>query len=100
MITATETGASALTDLELLDAVRSHNLIAFRQAWKRFEEATPGSVRLVPQSGLREAIGRDYADMQGMIRGDAPEFEWINERLQEAEAAINEGMRAPASVRA
>ena len=38
--------------------------------------------------------------MQGMILGDAPEFEWINERLQEAEAAINEGMWPPASVRA
>ena len=100
MITATDTGASALSDLELLDAVRSHNLIAFRQAWKRFEEATPGSVRLVPQSGLREAIERDYGAMQGMILGDAPEFEWINERLHEAEAAINNGMWPPASVRA
>ena len=100
MITATETGASALTDLELLDAVRSHNLIVFRQAWKRFEEAIPGSVRLVPQSGLREAIEGDYGAMQGMILGDAPEFEWINERLHEAEAAVNEGMRPPASVRA
>lgn len=89
MITATATGASALTDLELLDAVRSHNLVAFRQAWKRFEQATPGSLRLVPQPGLREAIERDYAAMQDMILGDAPEFDWINERLREAEAAIN-----------
>ncbi|WP_419863005.1 nucleotidyl transferase AbiEii/AbiGii toxin family protein [Candidatus Poriferisodalis sp.] len=89
MITATDLGASALTDLELLDEVRSHNLVAFRQAWKRFEQATPGSLRLVPQSGLREAIERDYAAMQDMVLGDAPEFDWINERLQEAEAAVN-----------
>lgn len=89
MITATETGASALSDLDLLDAVRSHNLMAFRQAWKRFEQATPGSVRLVPQPGLREAIERDYAAMQSMILGDAPDFEWINEQLQQAENAIN-----------
>lgn len=89
MITATDIGASALNDLELLDAVRSHNLIAFRQAWKRFEQATPGSLRLVPQSGLREAIEQDYAAMQGMVLGEAPEFGWIDERLQEAEAAVN-----------
>jgi len=89
MITATDIGASALTDLELLDAVRSHNLVAFRQAWKRFEQATPGSLRLVPQSGLREAIERDYAAMQDMVLGDAPEFDWVDERLREAEAAIN-----------
>ena len=89
MITATATGTSALSDLGLLDAVRDHNLIAFRQAWKRFEQAVPGSVRPVPQPGLREAIERDYAAMQDMILGDAPEFEWINGKLQEAEAAIN-----------
>ena len=91
VITATDTGASALSDLGLLDAVRSHNLIAFRQAWKRFEQATGGSLRLVPQPDLREAIERDYAAMQGMILGDAPEFDWINERLQEAEAVVNDG---------
>ena len=93
MITATETGVSALSDLKLLDAVRSLNLVAFRQAWKRFEQATPGSLRLVPQPGLREAIERDYAAMQGMILGDAPKFEWINEQLQGAEAVINDGAR-------
>ena len=93
MITATDTGASALSDLELLDAVRSHNLMTFRQAWKRFEQATPGSVRLVPQPGLREAIERDYAAMQSMILGDAPNFEWINEQLQQAENAINHSSR-------
>ncbi len=89
MITATETGAQALSDLELLDAVRNHNLVAFRQAWKRFEQAAPGSLRLVPQSRLREAIERDYAAMQDMILGDAPDFEWINEKLREAEDIIN-----------
>lgn len=31
MITAKEVGAPALTDLELLNAVREHNLIAFHK---------------------------------------------------------------------
>lgn len=88
-ITATPTGASALADRELLAAVRGHNLIAFKQAWKRFDEAVPGSVRLVPKSELRETIERDYSAMQGMILGDAPKFGWIAEQLQSAEAAIN-----------
>ena len=90
MITASETGVSALSDLDLLAAVWSHNLIAFRQAWKRFEQAKPGSVRLVPQPELRKVIERDYAAMRGMVFGDVPEFEWINARLQEAEAVVNE----------
>ena len=89
MITAAETGRSALSNVELLHAVRKHNLIAFRQAWKRFEEATPGSVRLIPQSRLRTEIERDYEAMQGMILGDVPDFGWIIEQLQHAEASIN-----------
>ena len=76
MITATDRGQSALSNTDLLDAVRNHNLIAFRQAWKRFEEAVPGSLRLVPQAELRIVIERDYQAMQGMILGDVPDFEW------------------------
>ena len=89
MITTTNTGRSALSNTDLLDAVRNHNLIAFRQAWKRFEEAVPGSVRLVPQAELRRMIERDYGAMRGMILGDVPDFGWVLEQLQRAEAAIN-----------
>ena len=89
MITATETGRTALTNVDLLDAVRSHNLVAFRQAWKRFEEAVPGLVRLVPQPELRSVIARDYGAMEGMILGEAPEFSWVMEQVQGAEATIN-----------
>ena len=89
VITATEVGRSALADIDLLDAVRNHNLVAFRQAWKRFEEAAPGSVRLLPQAELRKVIEQDYRAMQGMILGETPDFEWITDQLRQAEAAIN-----------
>ncbi len=89
MITATETGSSALTNIELLDAVRHHNLIAFRQAWKRFEEAVPGSLRLVPQAELSSVIESDYGAMEGMILGEAPTFDWVMEQTQYAEDAVN-----------
>ena len=89
MITMTDTGRSALSNISLLDAVRNHNLIVFRQAWKRFEEAIPGSVRFVLQLELGTMIERDYKAMQGMILGDVPDFGWVMEQLQRAEAAIN-----------
>ena len=89
MITATEVGRSALAETGLLDAVRNHNLVAFQQAWKRFEEAVPGSMRLAPQMELREVIERDYQAMQGMSLGDPPDFEWVTDQLQHAEAVIN-----------
>ena len=89
MITATEVGRSAMTDSYLLNAVKNHNLVAFRQAWKRFEEAVPGSIRLVPQAELCTVIERDYRAMQGMILGEAPDFGWITDQLQVAEATVN-----------
>ena len=89
VITATEVGQSALVDMDLLDAVRNHNLVAFRQARKRFEEAVPGSMRLVPQAELRAVIEQDYRAMQGMILGDGPDFLWVMDQLRHAEAAIN-----------
>lgn len=90
MITVTERGRSALSSIALLDAVRKHNLIAFRQAWKRFEEAVPGSLKLVPQAGLREVIESDYEAMEGMILGEAPAFEWVMEQIQYAEGTVND----------
>ena len=89
VITATEVGHSAMVDRHLLDAVRNHNLVAFRQAWKRFEEAVPGSLRLVPQAALRSVIERDYRAMQEMVLGEAPDFGWVMTQLRVAEAAVN-----------
>ena len=89
MITATEIGRAALSNRSMLDAVRKHNLVAFRQAWKRFEEAVPGTIRLVPQPELRAVLEQDYDAMQGMLFGEAPDFGWIMERIQEAEDAAN-----------
>ncbi len=85
---STEAGRSALSNIDLLHAVRNHNLIAFRQAWKRFDQAVPGSVRLVPQPDCA-VIERDYRAIQGMILGDVPEFEWSWDQLQRAQDTIN-----------
>ena len=89
MITGTDVGTAALLDEALLGAVREHNLIAFRQAWKSFEEAVPGTVRIVPQDTLRSAIETDFEAMQGMILGEPPRFDWVMEQLGIAEDAIN-----------
>ena len=89
MITGTEVGNSALADEALLTAVREHNLIAFKQAWKKFDEAVPGSLRIVPPAELRAVIEKDYAAMQGMMLGDAPPFDWVMDQIQIAEDKIN-----------
>lgn len=57
--------------------------------WKKLEEAVPGSLRLLPQEEPRAVIERDYAKMQEMLFGDAPDFGWIMEQLEYAESTIN-----------
>lgn len=89
MITAIEVGRLAMVDTHLLDAVRKHNLVAFRQVWNGFEEAVPRSMRLVPQAKLRTVIERDYRAMRGMIVGEAPDFGWVMDQLRVAEATVN-----------
>lgn len=89
MILQTESGRNALADFDLLSAVREHNLIAFRQAWKGFEAAVPGTLRFVPQSDLLRVVKRDYAAMEGMILGDVPEFDWVVDKLTQAENQVN-----------
>ena len=89
MITMTETGRSALSNIAMLDAVRGHNIIAFPQAWKRFDQAKPGSLRLVPQAELRTVIEDDYGAMEGMVLGEAPKFEWVMDQIEYAEATVN-----------
>ncbi len=89
MITGTETGRAALSDTGLLDEVRAHNTIAFRQAWKKLEEAVPGSLRLLPQVEPRAVIEQDYAEMREMLFGEPPDFGWIMEQLAAAETTIN-----------
>lgn len=89
MITATDLGKAALNDEALLTSVREHNFVAFKQAWKRFEQAVPGSVCVVPQDALRSVIEKDYAAMQGMMLGTAPKFSWVMGQLEIAEALIN-----------
>lgn len=90
MMTDGEVGKAALADKELLESVCGHNQLAFKQAWKKFEEAVPGGVRIVPQPELRRVLERDYDAMKGMVLGEAPSFDWIMEQLRSAEDKINE----------
>ena len=89
MITAMEVGSSAKVDIQLLDTVRNHNLVAFQQVWRRFDEAVPGSLRLVPQAERSTVTERDQEGMQGMILGEALDFGWVTDQLRTAEAVVN-----------
>ena len=92
MMFGTKEGAAAVADLDLLADVREHKQLAFRRPWEKLAEATPGSVRLVPQGEVQELLAADFERMSGMMFGEPPTFEWVIDRLAETETAIN---RAP-----
>ena len=69
-------GKNALEQIDLLEAVVKHKRLFFRSAWAHYEEAKPGSFRLVPPNMRLTHLKVDYAEMhQVMIFGDSPSFE-------------------------
>jgi putative sterol carrier protein len=69
--------------------VRQHKLSFFNAAWKKFDEAIPGSFCVAPTGKLLEVLRKDYQAMQGMMLGRATEFQQIITILSELEAVIN-----------
>ncbi len=89
MLGASECGAAALTDADLLEAVRSHNKLAFPAAWRRYEEGFPGGFVLVPQREFCDVLAADYEQMQAMIFGEVPEFPTILAQIERLQAQLN-----------
>jgi hypothetical protein len=83
-------GKAALRDTELLKAVSRHNRVFFARAWAKFDEAVPGSLRLVPPSSRIAELARDYQNMrEEMIFGHAPTWDELLDVLREIERQVN-----------
>ena len=89
MMAPTPIGDRAAADDELLSSVRDHALAFFRRGWMKLPEAQPGTIQLVPHDELRARLVTDYAAMQGMIMGDAPEFDELIDRIAVLEERLN-----------
>ena len=72
MMSETEVGTNAVADTGLLEDVRRHHLVAFRQAWKRFEEAVPGTIRVVPAERTGQGGGAGLSCHAGHDSGRGP----------------------------
>ncbi|KPD11075.1 nucleotidyl transferase AbiEii/AbiGii toxin family protein [Phaeobacter sp. 11ANDIMAR09] len=79
----------AVGSLDLLEQVAHHKSVFFKAAWANYEEAKPGSLRLMPNEGLTAALRRDYSGMREMIIGDAPNFDDILSAIEAFEGEIN-----------
>ncbi len=84
-----EAKARALASLDLLEKVAHHKSVFFKAAWANYENAKPGSLRLMPNADLAAALRHDYSGMREMIMGDAPSFDDILGAIEAFEAEIN-----------
>ena len=80
---------SAFNDLELLNKVVQFKMKFYPRGWAKYQDAKPGSFKLVPPSYRFHALSEDYRNMRDMLYGDVPEFEVIMSRLNELENEIN-----------
>jgi hypothetical protein len=83
-------GARALERLDLLATVAAHKDVFFADAAARYDEAKPGSLRLVPPPPRLAELREDYNKMREMIFGQPPSFEHLLEVLAETERRIND----------
>jgi len=79
----------ALENLTLLTDVARHKALYFAAPRARYEEARPGSLRLVPDDLIVAQLARDYAQMREMFVTDPPSFAEVMRTVQEFENQIN-----------
>ncbi len=81
--------AEALSQPELLKRVAEHKRIYFRAAWAKYDEAVPGTLRLVPNAEVENEMRRDYNLMKEMFFADPPEWDEIMAAVRALEAEVN-----------
>jgi len=86
---ATPIYVKSLEKIELLKHVSEHKSLFFKANWAHYEEAKPGSLRLVPRDEQINQLKTDYRQMQQMFFEDPPSFERIVEKLRGVEDKIN-----------
>lgn len=80
---------AALAKLDLLGEVVQFKKRFYRCPWAMYDNAKPGSLRLLPPEHGIDGLRRDYRSMRDTLFGTVPEFDEIIAGLAELEKAIN-----------
>lgn len=90
LMAQSEVKAAALADFQLLENVVEFKKRFYPRGWAQYEQAKPGSLKLIPPVRILDAMRKDYDAMGEMIFGRHPSFDEIIEGLTLLEAEINE----------
>lgn len=82
-------GTGSLKNADLLREVVEFKIRFYRCPWARYEDAKPGSLRLLPPDHHADELRRDYQSMQAMLFGAVPTFDEIMQGLAALEKSIN-----------
>lgn len=88
-IAHSESKEDAFSQLDLLGRVVEFKMKFYPRKWARYEDAKPGTLKLVPPTYRMEALRQDYASMQNMMFGETPAFDELMEYIKELETEIN-----------
>lgn len=81
---------SAFRHLDLLEKVVAFKSKFYRCSWAKYEEAKPGTMRLVPTEYHMTELKTDYESMKNMIYGYYPSFKELIEYIGKLEGEINQ----------
>jgi hypothetical protein len=93
MMAAAPVKDAALSDLGLLEDVVTFKRRFYPRGWAQYDQAKPGTFRLVPSEHVLAAVEKDYMQMRNMIFGRYPSFDEIMGTLQMLEREINDLQR-------
>ncbi len=79
----------AFNDLELLQKVIEFKMKFYPRKWAKYDEAIPGTIKLVPPNNRFDELREDYKNMAEMIFDEYPDFDALMEYIQVLEDEIN-----------
>lgn len=88
-IAHSESKDDAYAQLDLLKRVVEFKMKFYPRKWARYEEAVPGTLKLVPPEYRLDALRQDYISMQNMMFGESPNFDDLMVYIKNLEDEIN-----------
>jgi hypothetical protein len=80
---------NALKKIDLLQDVVQFKMRFYRCPWARYEDAKPGSLKLLPPEHHLAELKKDYQAMQAMLFGKIPGFDEIIVQIESLEQLVN-----------
>ena len=88
-IAHSENKIEAFNNLELLKKVVEFKMKFYPRKWARYEDAIPGTIKLMPPSYRIAELEKDYISMSEMMFGEYPTFVELVRYIEELEKEIN-----------